>query len=202
MTASDIAPGPEPLTLTDSSHRTLVRVLRVAFPHPAFPDGPYERTAAKVVDAAAASTWSTLQLAQGLASLDTVAGRAFVDLGEDEALEVLRDVEDMEFFGLIRRTAVVGLYDDADVWDALGYEGSSFEKGGYVDRGFDDLDWLPTPRVEEYSGAETLVEVTPGPVPVGGSDQVSAVPETSAATASHPGVAPQEAHDVVTKEDL
>ena len=42
-------------------------------------------------------------------------------------------------------TTVVALYDDHEVWDLLGYEGSSFEKGGYLHRGFDDLDWLPRP---------------------------------------------------------
>jgi hypothetical protein len=203
MTASN-ARGADPLTVTDSSRQTLVRVLRVAFPHQTFPDGPYERTAAKIVEAAGQSTWSTLQLTQGLTSLDSLSGRAFADLGADEALKVLQQVEGTEFFGLIRRTAVVSLYDDPEVWEALGYEGSSFEKGGYIDRGFDDLDWLPSPRIEEYSGRETLVEVTPGTVSSGGPDRplATAGPDTSVAAASHPGVAPQQAQDVVTKEDV
>ena len=47
---------------------------------------------------------------------------------------------------------MVALYDDHEVWDLLGYEGSSFDKGGYLHRGFDDLDWLPRPRIEEYDG--------------------------------------------------
>ena len=32
----------------------------------------------------------------------------------------------------------------------LGYEGASFDKGGYINRGFNDLDWLPEPRIEEH----------------------------------------------------
>jgi hypothetical protein len=52
----------------------------------------------------------------------------------------------------------VALYDDAEVWDLLGYEGASFDKGGYLHRGFDDLDWLPRARVEEYTG-EPRVEL-------------------------------------------
>ena len=56
------------------------------------------------------------------------------------------------FFALVHATTVVALYDDHEVWDLLGYEGSSFDKGGYLDRGFDDLDWLPDPRVEEFDG--------------------------------------------------
>jgi hypothetical protein len=30
-------------------------------------------------------------------------------------------------------------------WAHFGYEGSSFEKGGYINRGFQDLNWLPEP---------------------------------------------------------
>ena len=35
------------------------------------------------------------------------------------------------------------LYYLPAVWALLGFEGSSVEFGGYVDRGFDDIDWLP-----------------------------------------------------------
>lgn len=31
--------------LTDEARNVLIRVIRVAFPHDDFPDGPYERTA-------------------------------------------------------------------------------------------------------------------------------------------------------------
>ena len=55
-------------------------------------------------------------------------------------------------------TTVVALYDDHEVWELLGYEGPSFDKGGYLHRGFDDLDWLPDPRIEEYDG-EPRVEL-------------------------------------------
>lgn len=46
---------------------------------------------------------------------------------------------------------VVFTYSDREVWTVLGCEGESSDKGGYVDRGFDDLDWLPDPRIEEMS---------------------------------------------------
>ena len=35
-----------------------------------------------------------------------------------------------------------GLYDNKTLFPLFGYEGSSWEKGGYVNRGFDDIDWL------------------------------------------------------------
>jgi hypothetical protein len=37
------------------------------------------------------------------------------------------------------------------VWSLLGYEGPSYDQGGYAERGFGDLDWRPDPRIEEAS---------------------------------------------------
>ena len=51
-----------------------------------------------------------------------------------------------EFFELVRSTAVVEVYSDRRTWQLVGYEGTSFDKGGYVKRGFNDLDWLPDPE--------------------------------------------------------
>lgn len=144
--------------LTDEARSTLIRVIRVAFPHDSFPDGPYERTADTILKAAEESTWFRVALTQGLLTLAHLAGGDFRDLDEDAATSVLRRIESTEFFGFIRRTTVLNLYDDPEVWEAVGYEGSSVEKGGYVDRGFDDLDWLPEPRIETYTGSP-IVEI-------------------------------------------
>jgi hypothetical protein len=145
--------------------RALVRLLRAAYPHPRFPDGPYERTADKILAEEGSTLWHRLTLTQGLAGLDAAAGGSFTDLDDDAALGLLRTIEDSEFFKFIRAVAVVTLYDDHEVWELLGYEGPSFDKGGYLHRGFDDLDWLPTPRVEEYTGPDELVEVAPDDEP-------------------------------------
>ena len=37
---------------------------------------------------------------------------------------------------------VTGLYNQKEVWPLFGYEGESYSKGGYIDRGFDDIAWL------------------------------------------------------------
>ena len=147
--------------LGSDTRRNLVRLLRAAYPHPRFPDGPYERTADAVLSQTDASLWHRLVLTEGLTTLDAKAGGSFADLDDDAALALLRDMADAEFFRFIRGVAVVTLYDDAEVHELLGYEGPSFEKGGYLHRGFDDLDWLPSPRVEEYAGSDELVEVAP-----------------------------------------
>ena len=49
------------------------------------------------------------------------------------------------FFQTIRFKTIAVLYNDPLVWQAFGYEGEAFEYGGYIERGFDDLGWLPDP---------------------------------------------------------
>ena len=36
----------------------------------------------------------------------------------------------------------MGLYNQPEVWTILGYEGESASKGGYINRGFNDIAWL------------------------------------------------------------
>ncbi len=202
MAASATDPSPDGQPLSDTARTVLVRILRVMFPHGNVPDGPYERTADTVLEAANGSVWSTLSLQQGLGTLEGLSGSPFVDLDDTAATRVLKLVEGTEFFGFIRRTAVVHLYNDAQMWEALGYEGPSFDKGGYVDRGFDDLDWLPSPRIDEYDGPETIVEVAPSLPGAGSPATGEPLAAGTNAEASHPGVAAQQAQEVSTTEAM
>ncbi|WP_174775254.1 hypothetical protein [Cryobacterium sp. Hb1] len=145
--------------LTDEARSVLIRVIRVAFPHPSFPDAPYERTADTILREAESSTWFRVALTQGLITLSHLAGGDFRTLNDEDGTKVLRRIETTEFFGFIRRTTVLNLYDNEDVWKILGYEGPSSDKGGYINRGFNDLDWLPEARIESYDGPEQLIEV-------------------------------------------
>lgn len=151
--------GIDEATLGADDRANLVKLLRTAYPHAQFPDGPYERTADKILEQVGESVWHRTLLSRGLRTLDGAAGGAFRELDDVAASRLLTDIADAEFFVFIRGVAVPILYDDHEVWDALGYEGESFSKGGYLHRGFDDLDWLPDPRIEEYGGPEQFVEV-------------------------------------------
>ena len=48
-----------------------------------------------------------------------------------------------DFFQKVRGDLVVSLYNQKELWPKFGYEGSSAEHGGYIKRGFADIDWLP-----------------------------------------------------------
>ena len=50
--------------------------------------------------------------------------------------------KNQRFFQKVRGTLVVGIYNNPEVWPLFGYEGESASKGGYINRGFDDIDWL------------------------------------------------------------
>ena len=130
-------------TTTAQGRRSLVRLLRLLFPHPALSDRPYERAVeALVADAASDRALGEL-LAQGLAELDSAG--PFAEVGEHAALQAIELIDGTPAFEEVRKRGIVALYGDPEVWELIGYEGPSFEKGGYLHRGFDDLGWLPEP---------------------------------------------------------
>ena len=148
MTAAGSAPGAE------STERTLTRLVQVMFPHKGFPEGPYRRTAQAILTAADADLRFKALLTQGLVDLDVAADGGFTELDDAAAFELISGFSDAAFFQGVRAQVITALYDDREVWELLGYEGPSFDKGGYLTRGFDDLDWLPDPRVDFAAKAE------------------------------------------------
>ena len=75
-------------------------------------------------------------------------GRAFVDLEEKEQLAAVQAIEGSPFFETMRAATVRHLYDDRALWARFGYEGASSHLGGYIERGFDDIDWISEADVE------------------------------------------------------
>ncbi|MEM9331134.1 MAG: hypothetical protein AAGA53_07390 [Pseudomonadota bacterium] len=126
--------------------KLLLRMVRVVYPHDQFPDAPYERTVDAIIAAGNKTPGQKLMFAAGIGGLRAAS---FGNMDEAKATEYCRGIEQSAFFGLVRSTAVVALYNDQEVWKILKYEGPSFDQGGYIDRGFNDLDWLPDPRITE-----------------------------------------------------
>ena len=132
---------------------TLGRMVRAMFPHPGFPDDPYLRTADAILADAAEDVRTRAQLEQGLRDLDALAGGPFSGLDDAHALAILDRISASAFFELVRSKTILTFYDDAEVHRLLGYEGPSFDQGGYLHRGFADLDWLPQPPVTPRGSA-------------------------------------------------
>ena len=135
---------PEVASLRSQMMATITAAARTMYPHDALPDEVYARVADKLVEAADGSPETARTIEEGVAVLND--DRVFAELSADLQLKVLEGIEDTEFFELVRSTAVVEVYTDERTWQLVGYEGPSFDKGGYIDRGFNDLDWLPDPE--------------------------------------------------------
>ena len=132
----------DPTTPIAETMATLVQMARDIYPHDHVPDQFYV-VAVKGYDTAEQAP----VIEAGIAALDAAArgkGHAsYLAAGwEDDRVEILRGMEESEFFQTIRGGLVTGLYNQKEVWPLFGYEGESFSYGGYIDRGFNDIDWL------------------------------------------------------------
>ncbi|NKB42721.1 MAG: hypothetical protein GKS03_00445 [Alphaproteobacteria bacterium] len=129
---------------TDAQSAALLRMVKDIFPHDALSDEPYQAVVGQLTGAAADPNMLAM-LRDGLTALDAAAEGAWIDRGEADRITALKTVESTPFFITVRVTSLFGLYGNPAIWPAFGYEGASYEQGGYLFRGFDDLDWLPEP---------------------------------------------------------
>ncbi|MBS0392209.1 MAG: twin-arginine translocation signal domain-containing protein [Proteobacteria bacterium] len=135
-------------TLTQVEGDTLLQMGRVLFPHPQLADAVYALLV-KDLDAGAAADASAAQgLRTGIAALDHLAGGSFLKASAGRRLEAVKAMEGQAFFNTVRGKCVTSLYDNEMAYATFGYEGSAWEKGGYIMRGFQDLKWLPEPSAE------------------------------------------------------
>ena len=148
LMASDGAWAMSLETLSAADATTLLKALRVIYPHDSLGDQYYAAVVAALDEDAKGGGETAGLLKDGVAGLDQAYGIPFAELSEGNQLRVLTAIQDTPFFQTIRGKAVVALYNNPLVWQAFGYEGASFEEGGYLERGFDDLGWLPEPPPE------------------------------------------------------
>ena len=140
---ADDATALKPATL-----KTLVKVARDIYPHDFLADS-YYITAVKPWDGKAAKDAAVkTMITDGVARLDADArDRHKVPYAEVpwevDRVALLQRIEATEFFTTLRGDLIVSLYNNKEVWPKFGYEGSSAEHGGYINRGFADIDWLP-----------------------------------------------------------
>ena len=134
--------------LTAPQLKTLVKVARDIYPHDFLGD-VYYITAVKPWDKKAAGDAGVKgMLNEGLGRLDAEARARFkavyLDVPwEADRVTLLQGIEQTDFFKKVRADLVVSLYNQHEIWPKFGYEGSSAVYGGYVTRGFNDIDWLP-----------------------------------------------------------
>ncbi len=129
--------------ITQSTLDAMVRMARLLYPHDAISDEVY----AAVLDQVLATTAGDQSFAEVLGAaeeaLNAQQSADFTELDEQAQIAALQAIEGMDFFGAIQSAVGSKLYYHPAVWEHLGYEGPSFEQGGYLHRGAGDIDWLP-----------------------------------------------------------
>jgi len=131
--------------LAKEQGETLMAMGRTLYPHKKLPDAVYALLA-KDLDAKAAESPETASLLRtGVVDLDKAVGGSFAKATPAKRLAAVKGMEGTPFFDAVRGQCVTSLYNNDMAFAALGYEGSAWEKGGYITRGFQDLKWLPSP---------------------------------------------------------
>lgn len=126
---------------------TLIQMARDVYPHDRVADKFYAIAVKSHDDKAAEDDAHKTLIEDGIANLDGMAAEAgaagYADIGwEADRTALLHKISDGGFFQAVRGGLVTGLYNQKELWPLFGYEGASSDKGGYIERGFDDINWL------------------------------------------------------------
>lgn len=122
--------------------RTLLMMAYDLFPHEKLGMEYYAKVVDDLDKSAKADPAKRKILLDGVATLDTALVK-WIDLSDGGRESVLRKKEKTEFFSAVRDQTITSLYGNPLVYRMFNYGGPSAEFGGYIDRGFDDIGWLP-----------------------------------------------------------
>ena len=125
----------------------LISVCRTMFPHDTVPDGFYEHVVRKLDEQATRDENFSRFLSDGVESLSREAGSGWAALPAEARLQALERAEQTPFFQTLRSDFVLYFYNNPAIWPLFGYEGPSNDQGGYLHRGFNDIDWISREEV-------------------------------------------------------
>jgi hypothetical protein len=120
---------------------------RDIYPHDKLPEKFYAEVVEGFDKVSASDAELKRLLVSGVEHINKLAnaahGKSYADVPtEGERVTLLYQIEQSPFFQKVRGDLFFGIYNRKDAWPHFGYEGSSWEKGGYIKRGFDDINWL------------------------------------------------------------
>jgi hypothetical protein len=142
-----LAAGAEASGLTSDESRALVKFTRDLFPHDRLDDSFYAKAIAPLQDETAKDAATRKLLADGIAQLNAAtmasAGKPFAEVSDENVrVAAIKQIEGEAFFAKVYGGTMTPLYNQPELWPKFGYEGPSSALGGYLNRGFNDIDWL------------------------------------------------------------
>lgn len=131
----------------EQASATLMRMARDIYPHDTLEDKYYAKVMMPLARKAEQDSDLRKQLKDGVSDLNRLAvkhfGKPYMDVSsESQRVKVLTLMEDSAFFQRIKGDLMMGIYNNPELWPRFGYGGSAFEHGGYLERGYNDIDWL------------------------------------------------------------
>ena len=136
-----------PVAVSPASFATLVKLARDIYPHDKVGDQFYAKVMEGIDAGAKDDAAAKTLLEDGVAALNKAAvdmkQASYAEMpNEADRVAILKTMETSPFFQKIRGSLVTGLYNNEEVWPLFGNEGESASKGGYINRGFNDVNWL------------------------------------------------------------
>ena len=121
----------------------MVRMARLLYPHAAIPDSVYGEALDQALSSIAGnpSFANTLRIAER--ALNAQQQTNWIDLDEASQIAAMKAIERSDAFITIQLAVQVKFYNHPAVWAHIGYEGPSFDNGGYIGSGAGVVSWLP-----------------------------------------------------------
>ena len=128
--------------LNGTQAKEMLVMTRQLFPHDKLGDEYYWVVVEAINRDMAGSPELATRIRNGLAQLDQTAGGDFTALSPDAQIATMKKLENTPFFSDMLNKTQLYFYNNKAVWAKFGYGGSSWEEGGYINRGFNDVTWV------------------------------------------------------------
>jgi hypothetical protein len=128
-------------TASNTDLELLASVTYDILPFAELPATLYVQAAQKILDL------NNTDVTEGIKKLREVSqGKPWKDVAEADRVAALTALRSSPFFAVIRSNTLQVILRNPATFDIVGYGGSAIEKGGYISRGFGDINWLPAAK--------------------------------------------------------
>ncbi|MAJ24519.1 MAG: hypothetical protein CMP36_03310 [Rickettsiales bacterium] len=132
--------------------KTMLLVGKDMFPGKKFSDDLYMIAVDSLDSKAVKDESLKTSLTEGVAEFDKAAGGKYISASSKKRMNVIKSMEGKGLFNSVKGEMVNVFFNNKRVWDVAGWEGASYDKGGYYLRGFQDADWPQPPEDASPNG--------------------------------------------------